>query len=97
LGLPEGSPLVEALSAAASYQAPLHRSVTEPLLLAGVPREFAILNLTGATALVLGLHSWLGIPLGLLVHTIAVWGAKRDPYFLEVFQRHMRWKAFYHV
>lgn len=89
--------MVEALSAAASDQAPLHRSVTEPLLLAGVPREFAILNLTGATALVLGLHSWLGIPLGLLVHTIAVWGAKRDPYFLEVFQRHMRWKAFYHV
>jgi type IV secretion system protein VirB2 len=85
------------LSIGDTFHVPLHRSLTEPLLLMGVPREFAILNVTCATALFLGLHSWLGLPLGLLIHGLAMLGARKDPYFLEVFRRHLRWQDFYHV
>ena len=41
------------------FEVPLHRSITEPILLAGVPREVLIINLTLAGVFVLGAHIWL--------------------------------------
>src|SRR3569623_1696137 len=41
------------------FEVPLHRSPTEPLPLAGAPRNIAILNGTIAAALGLGLQMWL--------------------------------------
>ncbi len=76
---------------------PVYHAITAPMLLAGTPREFAILNLTLTLNLVLGLKSPLGIVVGLVVHVLAVFFAKRDPFFLQVFQRHMRRKDYYHV
>jgi len=73
---------------------PLHRALTEPILLAGAPRTVAIVNGTLAAALGLGLRLWLA---GLLVwaagHTLAVFAAKRDPQFLEVLARHLRYRG----
>ncbi len=70
---------------------PVHRALTEPILLAGAPRSIAILNGTLAAAIGLGLQLWL---VGLLVwiagHLAAVWAAKRDPLFVDVVRRHLR-------
>lgn len=73
------------------FEVPLHRSLTEPIFLAGAPRSVAIVNGTLAAAIGLGLHLWLpGIALGVLGHTLAVWGAKLDPQFMDVFARQIK-------
>ena len=41
------------------YEIPLHRALTEPILMGGAPRSVAIFNGTLAAALGLGLQLWL--------------------------------------
>jgi len=75
----------------AGYYAPVHRALTEPILLGGAPRAVAILNGTLAAALGLGLRLWLaGLLLGIVGQAAAVWAAKRDPQFVDVVRRHLR-------
>ena len=74
------------------FEAPVHRSLTEPILLAGAPRAVAILNGTVSAALGLGLRLWIaGLVLWTIGHMAAVWAAKRDPFFVEVVRRHVRY------
>jgi type IV secretion system protein TrbD len=76
------------------FEAPVHRALTEPILLAGAPRAVAILNGTLAAAIGLGLRLWIaGLLLWALGHMAAVWAAKRDPFFVEVVRRHLRYPA----
>ncbi len=78
------------------FEAPLHRALTEPILLGGAPRAIAIVNGTIAAALGLGLQMWIaGIVLWLLGHSLAVFAAKRDPDFAPVLARHLRQKAWW--
>ena len=73
------------------FEVPLHRSLTEPILLAGAPRAIAIVNGTVAAALGLGLRLWIaGLALWVIGHSLAVFAAKRDPHFVEVLVRHLR-------
>lgn len=73
------------------FEAPVHRALTEPILLAGAPRALAIVNGTLAAALGLGLRLWVvGLLIWLVGHALAVWAAKRDPHFAEVVRRHVR-------
>lgn len=73
------------------YEAPLHRSLAEPILLGGAPRAIAILNGTLAAALGLGLQQWIaGITFWAVGHTAAVMAAKHDPDFAAVLVRHLR-------
>ncbi|MBY0520351.1 MAG: VirB3 family type IV secretion system protein [Sphingomonas sp.] len=75
----------------AGFTVPVHRALTEPILLSGAPRAVAILNGTLAAALGLGLRLWLaGLLLGILGQAVAVWAAKRDPLFVDVVRRHLR-------
>ncbi len=70
---------------------PVHRALTEPILLGGAPRSIAILNGTLAAAVGLGLRLWLvGILIWAIGHFAAVWAAKRDPLFVDVVRRHVR-------
>ncbi len=70
---------------------PVHRALSEPILLGGAPRAIAILNGTLAGAVGLGLRLWLvGILIWAIGHFAAVWAAKRDPLFVEVGRRHLR-------
>ncbi len=41
------------------FVAPVHRALTEPILMGGAPRAVAILNGTLAAALGLGLRLWI--------------------------------------
>lgn len=77
------------------FEVPLHRSLTEPILLAGAPRALAIVNGTVAAALGLGLRMWVaGLLFWAVGHTVAVFAAKRDPDFAKVLRRHLRQKAY---
>ena len=87
------SPLYQA-SAFPGFVVPLHRALTEPILLGGAPRAVAIANGTIAAALGLGLRLWLaGLALWLIGHMAAVWAARRDAQFVEVVRRHLRYPS----
>ncbi len=76
------------------FEVPLHRSLTEPILLAGAPRALAIVNGTIAAALGLGLRMWIaGLLFWVIGHSIAVFATKRDPDFAQVLVRHLRQKG----
>jgi len=78
----------------AGFEAPVHRALAEPILLAGAPRAVAIVNGTIAAAIGLGLRLWIaGIALRAVGHMAAVWAAKRDPFFVDVVRRHLRYPA----
>ena len=70
---------------------PVHRALTEPILLGGAPRALTILNGTLAGAIGLGLRLWLiGLAVWALGHFASVWAAKRDPLFVDVVRQHLR-------
>jgi len=74
------------------FYAPVHRALTEPILLGGAPRAVAIVNGTLAAAVGLGLRLWIaGGIIWLIGHLAAVWAAKRDPAFVDVVRRHLRY------
>ncbi|MER9002628.1 VirB3 family type IV secretion system protein [Mesorhizobium sp. M0862] len=80
------------------FTAPVHRALTDHILLGGAPRSVAILNGTLAAALGLGLRLWLvGLMLWAIGHFAAVWAAKRDPMFVDVVRRHLRIPGHLHV
>ena len=74
------------------FYAPVHRALTEPILLGGASRAVAIVNGTLAAAIGLGLRLWIvGAAIWLIGHLAAVWAAKRDPAFVDVVRRHIRY------
>lgn len=76
------------------FTAPVHRALAEPILLGGAPRAVAIANGTLAAAIGLGLRLWLaGLAIWLVGHMLAVWAAKRDPQFVDVVRRHLRYPS----
>ena len=76
------------------FVVPVHRALTEHILLGGAPRGLAIANATLATAIGLGLRLWVvGIVFLALGHGVAIWAARRDPQFVDVARRHLRLPA----
>ena len=76
------------------FTAPVHRALAEPILLGGAPRAVAIANGTLAAAIGLGLRLWLaGLAIWLVGHLLAVWATKRDPQFVDVVRRHLRYPS----
>ena len=83
--------LIDSAGEVPGYAVPVHRALTDHILLGGAPRSIAILNGTLAAALGLGLRLWLvGLGLWAIGHFAAVWAAKRDPQFVDVVRRHLR-------
>lgn len=81
----------EQLDSVPGYTVPVHRALTEHILLGGVPRSIAIVNGTLAGAVGLGLRLWLaGLILWAIGHFAAAWAASRDPQFVETGRRHLR-------
>ncbi|MDZ7583997.1 MAG: VirB3 family type IV secretion system protein [Thiobacillus sp.] len=85
------APTTHAVGFVNGFEIPLHRSLTEPILLGGAPRTVAIANGTLAAAVGLGLQLWLpGIALWIVGQSLAVWGARLDAQFMAVFARHIK-------
>ena len=82
----------------AGFSVPVHRALTEHILLGGAPRGLAIANATLAGAIGLGLRLWIaGLVLFALGHMVAVWAARRDPQFVDVARRHLRFPNYLRV
>ena len=80
------------------FVVPVHRALTEHILLGGAPRGLAIANATLAGAVGLGLRLWIaGIVFFLAGHMVAVWAARRDPQFVDVARRHLRFPTYLRV
>ncbi|MDR6511956.1 type IV secretion system protein VirB3 [Novosphingobium capsulatum] len=80
------------------FAVPVHRALVEPILLAGAPRGLAIVNATLAGAVGLGLRLWLvGLALFAVGHGLGVWAGRRDPQFVDVARRHLRFPTYFAV
>ncbi|GAA0309840.1 VirB3 family type IV secretion system protein [Sphingomonas oligophenolica] len=78
------------------FEAPIHGSLGQAILLAGAPRGIAIVNGTIAAAVGLGLQQFLvGLVLWAAGHSIAVFAARRDPDFAPVLLRHLRQRSYF--
>ncbi len=72
------------------WELPVAGALTEPLTLAGMPRDYAILM--GTIAVVLGLALriwWLGLLWWAVAHAIGLWAARSDRRFFDVLRRHL--------
>lgn len=61
---------VQAPEAVPGYVVPVHRALTEHILLGGAPRGLAIANATLAGAIGLGLRLWIA---GLVIFALGQW------------------------
>lgn len=77
------------------YEIPIHRSLMEPVLIAGVPREVAIINLTLAGIFVVALHLIYTSLFFLILHVILAHLTKKDDQFFEALLRHFDRKGYY--
>ena len=79
----------------AGFEAPIHASLGQAILLGGAPRGIAIVNGTIAAAVGRGLQQWLvGSGIWAMGHSVAVFAARRDPDFVPVLLRHLRQKGY---
>ncbi len=89
---------MDEVDAIPGFFAPVHRAVTEPILLGGAPRSIAIANGTLAAAIALGLRLWIpGAVIWAVGHAAAVWAAKRDAQFVDVARRHLLYPPHFRV
>lgn len=77
------------------FEVPIHRSLTEPILYGGVPRDVMILNVTLAGATIVGAHLWYAAPIFLFVHFLAVYLSKKDAQFFDIFLNQIQRKPYY--
>ncbi len=72
------------------WELPVAQGLAEPVLLAGMPRDYAILM--GTVALVLGLALriwWLGLGWWAIAHAFGAYAARTDRRFFQVLRRHL--------
>lgn len=75
---------------------PLYQALSEPFLLAGVPRNAAFSIWISSMALAGGMQQWLiGIALGIALHTLAAKLAKIDPCILDVALRQIKYPTYF--
>jgi type IV secretory pathway TrbD component len=72
------------------YSWPVHRSLTEPSLLAGVPRMLAILIWITTSALVFNLNQYWFLAIGVALHVAAAYLTRKDPDFFPVLFRALK-------
>jgi type IV secretion system protein VirB3 len=80
--------------------APLHSSLTRPILLGGAERDLVIIEVSVIAALLFGVgFRFASLSLALLIgtvgHRILVWIGRQDPQATRVFARHRLYQPFY--
>lgn len=72
------------------YELPLAQALSEPVLLAGMPRDYAVLMATAALVLGLALRLWwLGLLWWGAAQAVGLWAARADRRFFQVLRRHL--------
>jgi type IV secretory pathway TrbD component len=66
------------------FHTPVHRSLTEPLLIAGVPPKIGICLGMAAGIFVLALHIYALIPVIVIAHLAAMALTRRDPHAFDI-------------
>jgi type IV secretory pathway TrbD component len=72
------------------FEIPIHRSLIEPILIAGLPRTVALVLWTTTAALVMGLRQLWILPIALCVHLPLVLLTKKEPHFFDFFFKALR-------
>lgn len=72
------------------YEAPVHLSLVEPVLVAGLPRTVAFIYWTIAAALIIGMHQLWILPLAMLGHFGLTRLTRFDPHFMVVIRAALR-------
>lgn len=85
------------MSSTPGYHISIHKALTTPILLAGAPRRFTLLNATCCAALFLGLHSFYALPLCGILQILMAHLTQKDSHFLAVVLRHLKQKKYYGV
>ncbi len=65
-------------------EVPLHRSIVEPMLLAGLPRTVALVLWTVVGALAFGLRQLWVLPVGIVLHLVCAAVTKADVHFFDI-------------
>jgi type IV secretory pathway TrbD component len=79
----------------AQFTSPVYQSLTTPILTAGVPRGFFILNGMVTFGCVAYLHWLWYLPIGFVAYAAVKMATKYDPYWWGVLGRALRYKDFY--
>ena len=72
------------------WELPVAQALAEPVMIGGMPREYAILM--GTVAVVLGLALriwWLGLIWWAVAHAVGLYAARIDKRFFHVLRRHL--------
>lgn len=75
------------------FTAAVRQALTQPILMGGAPRSYAILNGTLAAVVAFAGQSLWGLALGVVGHAAGVFLAKRDADAVEVLKRAMKIKG----
>ncbi len=75
------------------FVAPVRQALTQPILMGGAPRSYAILNGTLAAVVAFAGQPLWGVALGAIGHAAGVFLAKRDADAVEVLKRAMKIKG----
>jgi type IV secretion system protein TrbD len=66
------------------FEVPVHRSLVEPMLMAGLPRTLALVLWTTMAAFAFGLRQLWVLPIGLGLHLLCAAVTRADPYFFDI-------------
>lgn len=78
------------------YYAPIHQSLTKPLLMMGVPRDLFLLNGTfAASFMMMKLYPLMLLNVG--IHIVLKSLTKQDEQFFDAIKRHINDKDYYEV
>jgi type IV secretion system protein VirB3 len=72
------------LKATDGLEVPLHRSLCEPMMMAGLPRTVALVLWTGVSAFAFGLRQIWVLPIGIVLHVACAAAVKVDPYIFSI-------------
>lgn len=75
------------------FVAPVRQALTQPILMGGAPRSYAILNGTLAAVVAFAGQPLWGLALGVIGHAAGVFLAKRDADAVEILKRAMKIKG----
>lgn len=77
------------------YEVPVHRALSMPRLVAGIPRDVGVILFTVAAALAFGLQSWWTLPITGVLYLAALMATRYEPQWPQMLRRSLRLKSFY--